>query len=554
MTGLINHRYRILKALAEGGFGQTFLAEDLQLPSRRRCVVKQLKPDSLRLETAQTVQAHFAREAAVLESVSKGNSQVPDLYAYCSEGGRFYLVQEWVEGRPLHEMVPPAWSEERTVDFLLDVLPALALVHQHNIIHRDIKPENIILRAADQLPCLIDFGAVKAVMSTAVIDELSDRAADRSIIVGTPGFMSPEQAAGRPTFSSDLYSLGMTAIYLLTGRSPQDIPVDSYTGQVLWQQYASGVSDRTAAILTRCIHLHPPDRYASAIELLAALNEKSAQDSTSIVPFADRPVVTPTVASIRRFSLPWKSVGIGGAVLVAGVFAIAIIHLQRIAEPSVITSSTETAPKTKNDIAELTALIDSAETSLRENPENEPARNSLALHYQQRAEQLYAEGREALALADIERLVASELAQSAAFELRGDILVNQSRPDFLDAIAAYTQALNNSQTSATNTANVLGKRCRAHMALKNWVLSESDCTQSLSFNDTNPDIYAARGDIYAAQNEFARAAQQYDIAIDISQKNGIDNRSLYYRRSQAREKSGDIEGALSDLQHIKTPR
>jgi len=136
-------------------------------------------------------------------------------------------------------------------------------------------------------------------------------------------------------------------------------------------------------------------------------------------------------------------------------------------------------------------LIDSAEKSLRESPKDEPARNSLALYQQQRADQLYAEGRDARALADIERLVPSDLAQPKAFVLRGDILVNQSRPDFLGAIAAYTQALDNSQISASNAANVLGKRCRAHMAIENWALSEADCTQSPSFNSTNPDIYAA---------------------------------------------------------------
>ena len=553
MTGLINHRYRILKALAEGGFGQTFLAEDLQLPSRRRCVIKQLKPDSSSSEMTQVVQEHFAREAAVLESVSKGNPQVPELYAYFSEGNQFYLVQEWVEGRLLRETIPPVWSEERTIKFLLNMLPALALVHQHKIIHRDIKPDNIILRTADQLPCLIDFGAVKAVMSTVVLNDPSDRSVDRSVVVGTPGFMPPEQVVGRPTFSSDLYSLGMTAICLLTGRSPQDIPVDSYTGKVLWQQYANGVSDRTATILTRCIHLHPPARYASATEMLAALTKTSAPDAMPIVQLVDRPVVTPTVASISRSRLLWKPVGVSGAILV-GVLAIAMVHLQRpAAAPSVVVSSTKTAPQSKSDIEELTALIDSAEKSLRKNPKDEPAKNSLALYYQQRAEQLYAEGRDARALADIERLVTGDLAQSEAFVLRGDILINQSRPDFLGAIAAYTQALDNSQISASNAAGVLGKRCRAHMALKNWALSEADCTQSLSFNSTNPDIYVARGDIYAAQNEFNKATQQYDIAIDISQKSGIDNRSLYYRRSQSREKSGDIKGALSDLQHVKTP-
>lgn len=98
---LLNHRYRILQALAEGGFGKTFLAEDTQMPSLRRCVIKQLKPMSDRPEVFALVQQRFAREAAVLEAVSKGIEQIPDLYAYFSDQGQFYLVQEWIEGAPL---------------------------------------------------------------------------------------------------------------------------------------------------------------------------------------------------------------------------------------------------------------------------------------------------------------------------------------------------------------------------------------------------------------------------------------------------------------------
>ena len=235
------------------------------------------------------------------------------------------------------------------------------------------------------------------------------------------------------------------------------------------------------------------------------------------------------------------------------VVAIALVQSQPAAAPSVEMPLKETSAP-ENDIEELTTQIESAAGALTKTPGNESVRKSLALDYQQRAEQLYAEGREALALEDIERSVDIDPAQTDAFVLRGDILINQSRPDFLGAIAAYTQALSNSQISDSKAASVLGKRCRAHMALKDWASADADCTQSLSLNATNADIYADRGDIYAAQSEFDKATQQYDTAIAMNKKSGIDDRSLYYRRSQAREKLDDIEGALLDLQHIKTPQ
>ncbi|MEL7360373.1 MAG: hypothetical protein AAFN40_28075 [Cyanobacteria bacterium J06560_6] len=96
-------------------------------------------------------------------------------------------------------LVSEDWSEDRVRSLLQSALSALAHVHRQNIIHRDIKPENIILRSSDRLPCLIDFGAVKELMTT-VINTAG--ATKSSLVIGTPGFMPPEQAAGRPTCSS----------------------------------------------------------------------------------------------------------------------------------------------------------------------------------------------------------------------------------------------------------------------------------------------------------------------------------------------------------------
>ncbi|MEL6879245.1 MAG: protein kinase, partial [Cyanobacteria bacterium J06607_10] len=265
---LLNHRYRIVKALAEGGFGQTFLVEDTQMPSRRQCVIKQLKPMNDRPEVFEIVQQRFAREAAVLEAVGKGNSQIPDLYAYFQEKGQFYLVQEWIEGLPLTALSSEDWSEDRVRSLLQNALRALVHVHRQNIIHRDIKPENIILRSSDQLPCLIDFGAVKELMTTVVS---TAGATKSSLVIGTPGFMPPEQAAGRPTFSSDLYSLSMTMIFLLTGRTPAELPTNSQTGEVLWTQFAPSVSEPLQTVLTRAVHPYLQNRYPTADDMLAAL-------------------------------------------------------------------------------------------------------------------------------------------------------------------------------------------------------------------------------------------------------------------------------------------
>ncbi|MGD1866605.1 MAG: protein kinase [Phormidesmis sp.] len=269
---LINNRYRVIRPLGEGGFGHAYLAEDTQMPSKRKCVIKQLKPITTSPEVYQVVQDRFQREAAILEQLGDNHSQIPRLYAYFSESQKFYLVQEWIEGETLEEVTVPQ-SEAAVTDILMSLLPVLDFIHQQGIIHRDLKPENIILRTdtgpLSGQPVLIDFGAVRETMGTVMN---SRNHPTSSIVIGTPGYMSAEQAAGRPIPSSDLYSLGLTAIYLLTGQMPQALQSNPQTGELVWQQSAGHVSPALRAVLDRAVQSHPRDRYTTASQMLQALS------------------------------------------------------------------------------------------------------------------------------------------------------------------------------------------------------------------------------------------------------------------------------------------
>nr|WP_034936969.1 serine/threonine-protein kinase [Gloeocapsa sp. PCC 73106] len=265
-TKLLNNRYRMLQTLGRGGFGETFLATDIHLPSERQCVIKQLKPAVQPPE--EWVKDRFHREAAILEELGEKSPQIPRLYAYFAEGGDFYLVQEWIEGVNLKQKVNKEGplKEEEVTEILRKLLPVLEYTHSYKIIHRDIKPENIILRQSDRLPVLIDFGAVKE----AVITQANQQGS-MSIAIGTSGYMASEQAAGRPVYSSDLYSLGLTAIYLLTGMTPQELESDSQTGEILWREKAPHLHSNLASVIDRAIRFHPRDRFPSAQVMLQAL-------------------------------------------------------------------------------------------------------------------------------------------------------------------------------------------------------------------------------------------------------------------------------------------
>ncbi|MBE9032055.1 protein kinase [filamentous cyanobacterium LEGE 11480] len=266
----LNNRYEILHEIGDGGFGKTFLVRDHQMPSARECVVKQLKPLHDKAEVYEMVKDRFQREAAILEKLGAHN-QIPSLYAYFSETDLFYLVEEYVEGETLTQRIDRTGvlSEDEVRSLLKQLLPVIVHIHQQQIVHRDIKPDNIILRESDQKPVVIDFGAVKETMSTMLNTQGKST---HSIVVGTPGYMPSEQLAGRPMYSSDLYSLGLTAIYLLTGKMPSEIDTSPETGAFRWRGHIAGISEAFAEFLDRAIQVNPHARFRNAQEMYLALN------------------------------------------------------------------------------------------------------------------------------------------------------------------------------------------------------------------------------------------------------------------------------------------
>jgi serine/threonine protein kinase, bacterial len=294
---LINNRYRILRELGKGGFGATFLVEDTQLPSGKRFVLKELMPIEHDAQTYTLVKQRFEREAVILEELGGLTTQIPSLYAYFTEAGKFYLVQEYVEGQTIAETVTSqgVMSDAAVRDWLSGLLAVLSVVHDRQIIHRDIKPDNIILQQRDQKPVLIDFGAVRETMGMKLTPQ---GRSTQSIVIGTPGYMSSEQAAGRAVFASDLYSLGLTAVFALTGKIPQELPTDPMTGDIQWQSYAPTVSNGLAGILTRAIASHSQNRFTTAPEMMAALGAGFVSGSTIPVPTqvsGSAPVTQPPV-------------------------------------------------------------------------------------------------------------------------------------------------------------------------------------------------------------------------------------------------------------------
>ncbi|NJO39532.1 MAG: serine/threonine protein kinase [Cyanobacteria bacterium CRU_2_1] len=266
---LFRDRYKVLRTLGRGGFGVTFLAEDVRLPSNPLCVIKQLCPKVSNPVVLQRACQRFEREAKILSQLGS-HAQIPQLLNYFQVDDEFYLVQEYIRGRTLAKEIKRKGTmpESDVKQFLCELLPVLDYIHQNQVIHRDIKPPNIIRCQDDGRLVLIDFGAVKE--QFVEVGESTQRGATTHF-VGTLGFAPPEQLALRPTFSSDIFALGVTCLYLLTGRPPMEFDYDVVTGEVRWQDYAA-VSDYFGKILEKMLKISPRDRYQSANEILRALD------------------------------------------------------------------------------------------------------------------------------------------------------------------------------------------------------------------------------------------------------------------------------------------
>jgi serine/threonine protein kinase len=273
---LLKGRYRGIKTIGQGGFGRTFLAIDEDIPSKPNCVIKQFFPSLQGSNALQKAKELFAQEAVRLDELGR-HKQIPQLLAYFEENGQLYLVQQFINGENLLDELKHQgrFDEFKIKELLNSLLPVLQFVHEQNVIHRDIKPENIIRDSQGKL-VLIDFGVSKVLTNTVM--------SNQGTVVGTNSYAAPEQMRGMVNFSSDLYSLAVTAIRLLTGCFPQeqngvlvDEIFDVYEMAWCWENWLNkhniSLDPNLINILNKMIAQKVGDRFQTSEEILTQLNQ-----------------------------------------------------------------------------------------------------------------------------------------------------------------------------------------------------------------------------------------------------------------------------------------
>lgn len=268
---ILSDRYRIVHQLAVGGFGRTYLAENLHR-FNERCVLKEFAPQVQGRNEIEKAKELFKREAGALHHLN--HPQLPRFLEFfqaeLADRKCLFLAQDYIAGDNYYDLLHTQgrFKEADVRQLICNLLPVLDYIHSRGVIHRDISPDNIILRRSDNMPVLIDFGGVKQVAAKAV--STFTQVGYVPTLLGKQGYAPEEQMRQGQVFpSSDLYALAVTALVLLTAKEPQEL-YDSYKGTWRWRREIK-VSTQLEAVLQKMLAYKPDARFANATEVMQAL-------------------------------------------------------------------------------------------------------------------------------------------------------------------------------------------------------------------------------------------------------------------------------------------
>jgi len=294
---------QLVRKLGQGAMGAVYLATQLSL--RRTVAFKVLDP---KFSRDLTYIERFEREAQAAARLTHFN--IVQVYDYGREDDLYYIVNEYVDGGTVQDLIDAegALPLETAIDLMLQTCRGLTVAQESGIMHRDIKPENLML-TRDRVIKIADFGLAKVVDDNATVTQ-------SGMIVGTPFYMSPEQAKGLILDSrSDIYSLGITFFHMITGQLPFD--ADSVIGVLLKQISAErpdpvainpSLPNAVGPLTIKMIARDPHERYQTFREVITALEQLAAKLREAPEPAAEaaapKPVELPSDRAARYKMLP----------------------------------------------------------------------------------------------------------------------------------------------------------------------------------------------------------------------------------------------------------
>jgi serine/threonine protein kinase len=308
---LLHERYRIVRILKSGGMGSVYEAIDTKLADSP-CAVKEIHEAALASRESGYIQSRFYEEMKSL--VALDHAAIPKVRDYLNEDNKVYIVMELVQGRSLQEEIEQRQElhQEAPVDYIaLDMIRLLdTLTYLHGqtppVIHRDVKPANILRDSRSGQIKLVDFGLAR-----------SAGGPNTQTVVGTMGYCAPEQMMGKAEPRSDVYSVGVTMMHLLTGVTPEMELFEARKPEL------PGVRPGLSEIIEKATQVKPGERYSSAAEMSAAL-QGWLHRPTQVVP--SRPAAAaPVAARAASPELPVSPLSTPKGRALAGAFVMAAL-------------------------------------------------------------------------------------------------------------------------------------------------------------------------------------------------------------------------------------
>ncbi|MEM6990493.1 MAG: serine/threonine-protein kinase [Myxococcota bacterium] len=345
MGDTIEDRYRVVRPIGVGGMGHVFLVDHIRL--QKQLALKILSPEVLALDGGEAQKARFLLEARAASRLQHpGIVEVIDFGSTTS--GLPFIVMEYLSGEDLAERLDRDGAMEwaPACALIVQVLEALEAAHAHGVVHRDIKPENCFLSRAvsgSETVKLVDFGIAKVLTEVSGAGPLTQRGE----LLGTPQYMSPEQALGRAIDErSDVYAVGILLYEVLSGTPPFDegTPMEVLTHQITkppppLRERAPGraIPEQALGVIAKALAKEPADRYESARAMIEALHDAAASASVSAAhsladsvaePLQSASVPTPILEAPPepgRSHLPWVAAIALGVAAATGLAAWVLI-------------------------------------------------------------------------------------------------------------------------------------------------------------------------------------------------------------------------------------
>jgi serine/threonine protein kinase len=547
---VLENRYSPLKSIGRGGFGKTYLAEDIK-KFGEQCVIKQFAP--YYGNDSETEKNRFRDEAKQLQRLGE-HPQIPALLAFFAERGYLYFVQQYVAGENLAEELERCglFDEARIRDFLQDLLGILQVVHQQGVIHRDLKPYNIMRRKSDQKLVLIDFGISKQVEANSAT----------GTSIGSLGYSPLEQFWGGKAYpSSDLYSLGATAFYLMSGISPHEIlairmeetsPAHAHNWVEDWRKHVKQpIGDNLGAVLDKLLHMDYKQRYQSAGDVLRDLQQGSFDPTATKVqhtrPAPQTQPATPIEPNSPTDNQQKRSIWHTLKWVIGGSFGLFILAIGILLVLPVKSPTGDISSDLGNLTENAYSYLERGKTrSAADNLQGALADFNQAIELKATAESYSERGQVKDKLKD---------KQGALADFGESLKLNPNSSEVYYYRASVEDDLNDNQTALADLNKSLGlnqnnslsliARGRLHEKLGNKTQALTDLNAAIKIDSRSSYAYMSRAGLLTNLNKRAEAIADYDRAIVLDPAGSIYE---YYQRGILHQELNHTAQAKADFQ------